>query len=487
MSTLKSAAVWGVAALLFASSAARAEDTPNLDVALTKQGPALLEALKGKGHKTVGVLKFRVGSEGGKLRDNYGPINLSLADRLELSLLLAMKKGDDFNVIFRASEAVKETGNTRATHLTEKGRAAFFRFDPSPFNLPWNTDVKVQPDAFLTGEARLTPDLRFIDVVVQVFDRNSPQTLTELTRFRAVVDFRSLTEAGVSFVGARAPWSSQAPLTTQPASDSLKQETGNRPTIPNDKDAWQAEADKLLRALKDMPLKVDILYNDRPVKIETNPFGPPSESANALLRVREPDKDDVVTFRLRNDDPKETYGIVVQVNGRNTIFGEEAAPFECHKWILAPGQSVSIKGIQKDNDKYDAFKVKAEADSAADKMNYGSNPGTFTLTVFRGATSEKDLELVKADKELSQKNTDVAAISKGTGALVGKITASDPVAFRSNLEALTKKDVDNSESKGKGYVSTEGVGKMKVKDVVFRSIQAPVISATIRYFDPKEK
>src|SRR5262249_13488448 len=159
MYTLKRTAIFGVAVLLLTGGVTKAADSavaPNLDVALRDQGPKLLAELKARGYKNVGVLKFLVGNEDGKLRDNFGPLNRSLADRVELALLLAIQKGDDFGVIFRASEAVKASGNERATHLTKEGRAEFFGFDPSPFALPWNAKAKVQPDAFLTGDAWLS-------------------------------------------------------------------------------------------------------------------------------------------------------------------------------------------------------------------------------------------------------------------------------------------------------------------------------------------
>src|SRR5262249_10856877 len=157
-------------------------------------------------------------------------------------------------VVFRASEAVKASGNERATHLTKEGRAEFFGFDPSPFTLPWNAKVKIQPDAFLTGEAWLSADHRTIRVIVQVFDKKSPETLTELPRFTAGVDFRTLSESGVSFVGARGPYDQVVSL-DQPAPDVLR-----NPSKPaSSKDTWQAQAEELLKAMKEMPLRVELL------------------------------------------------------------------------------------------------------------------------------------------------------------------------------------------------------------------------------------
>jgi hypothetical protein len=483
MFSLKRTAVLGAAVLILTGNMVRAADAPvapNLDVALRDQGPKLLAALKERGYKNVGVLKFLVGNEGGKLRDNFGPLNRSLADRVELSLLLGIQKGDDFGVIFRASDVVKASGNERATHLTKEGRDEFFGFDPSPFSLPWNSKVKVQPDAFLTGDAWLSPDHRTLTVAVKVFDRKSTDKLTELTRFTAAVDFRTLTEAGVSFVGARGPYDQVVSL-DQPAPDVVK----DAAKPPTTKEAWQAQAEALLRAMKETPLRVDILYNDQAIPLDANPFAPPAESANALLRIREPFEREKVGFRLTNTSATETFGVVIQINGQSTIFREEKGPLDCYKWILGPKKSTVIEGFQLDNKNTLEFKVKSDAESRSEEVNYGNNAGTFTIVVFRAASSQPDREMVSQVKEERAKRTDVALIARGTEKLAGQVSASDPLSFQMNLRELTAKAEAGSHQRG--IVGTGGMGSKEVKDVEFHALPVPAYSATIRYYDPKGK
>src|SRR5579872_3113268 len=111
----------GLAALLATVGAARAADAipPRYDQAVRAEAPHILAALKAKGYKNVGVLKFLVRNEGGKLRDDFGPINRTLADRMEIALLLALKKEDDIGILFRASDVVAATCFFNDTDRTE--------------------------------------------------------------------------------------------------------------------------------------------------------------------------------------------------------------------------------------------------------------------------------------------------------------------------------------------------------------------------------
>src|SRR3954451_8850124 len=59
-----------------------------LDRALLKQAPRVIGYLKGHNYKDVGVLKFRVKLGDEPTSDHVGPLNLNLAGRLEIALVL---------------------------------------------------------------------------------------------------------------------------------------------------------------------------------------------------------------------------------------------------------------------------------------------------------------------------------------------------------------------------------------------------------------
>src|SRR4051794_14075565 len=85
----------GVLAGLFVAAPASAEEAklPTLEQALVRRAPAVLahvkKAVTERSRRNVGVLKFLVSKDGRKTSDNVGTLNLLLARRLELALILA--------------------------------------------------------------------------------------------------------------------------------------------------------------------------------------------------------------------------------------------------------------------------------------------------------------------------------------------------------------------------------------------------------------
>src|ERR1700674_1608621 len=125
-----------------------------LEAALLKQAPRVTAYLKDHGYRNVGVLKFRVKKGDAPASDHVGPLNLNLAGRLEIALVLANDNEVPLGII-RDADGVAAT-LPGANHLTRPGRQALFR---GRYPLAWG-EQQVAPDAFLTGVAVVTPDLK---------------------------------------------------------------------------------------------------------------------------------------------------------------------------------------------------------------------------------------------------------------------------------------------------------------------------------------
>src|SRR4051812_17551056 len=108
------------AAALALGGGARADA---LDAALLKQAPKVLSTLRDKGVKNVGVLKFRV-TKGEETSDAAGLLNLSVASRFEIALVLANDPKAPVGVVRDASGVA--AGIRAANHLTPEGRKALF-------------------------------------------------------------------------------------------------------------------------------------------------------------------------------------------------------------------------------------------------------------------------------------------------------------------------------------------------------------------------
>ncbi len=176
--------------VLVAAPALWAED---LEKQMLREAPKILAQLKGRGCKTVGVLKFRVKKGNEPLTDNAGPLNLTLANRLEMALILANKVQQPLGIIHDASAVAARLRG--ASHVTAEGRHTLFEAD---YPLAWGKE-KVRPDALLTGIALISPDLRDMTVGILAFDKDG-KGLRKVAQFTATVDAVALVESGESFL-----------------------------------------------------------------------------------------------------------------------------------------------------------------------------------------------------------------------------------------------------------------------------------------------
>src|SRR5271157_1152105 len=180
--------------VMLATPGAQASDT--LDRELLKDAPKIIRYLKDHGYKNVGVLKFRVQKGDEPVSDRVGTLNRDLAARLEIALVLTTDIKAPLGIIHDASAvAAKIPG---ANHLNEPGRRALLG---ARYPLAWGGEP-VEPDAFLTGVAQVSPDLKTVTMSILAFGRDGGK-LEKVADFTATTDPPMLTAAGESFVLTR--------------------------------------------------------------------------------------------------------------------------------------------------------------------------------------------------------------------------------------------------------------------------------------------
>jgi hypothetical protein len=478
-------AIWisGATAALAAALAVPAADEPappdNLDAALVKEAPKILKKLRDHKYANVGVLKFLVAQDGGTPRDNVGPLNRTLADRLEVALILAMDEKDSgLGIIIGAGEAVARSHKV-ADHRTPEGRAKLFTvgkdLQESLFKVPWKSDEKIMPDAFLTGEVRVSKDRTKSEVRVLLFDKDKPAAEPEeVTTFTAVNDPRTVTDLGLPYKarGGINPFKppddpSQLLVKVDPAA----------PRPEDDRDALQKRAEEQKKLLtKESPVELEILYGKEVQLVHTDPGD--SYRSNVLLRVDTPKKGQEVTFRLTNKK-QEKVGVVLRINGRSTIFNEEQDAAACHKWILSPkgekGCSVTVVGFQKQDMKTaEGFRVLSEEQSEPDALKYGSNPGTIDLIVFTGVEKPPEA-VVKVDR---------LAVARGTVVLKDELTGTDLCSLQDQLKKEGGKATERGKSRG--LIVPGPATPSEVEEVKFYSKPYPDFSISLRYYALKK-
>jgi hypothetical protein len=354
-----------IAVLMIASPAVRAAGDP-LDEQMFTKAKIILSTLKGKGFRNVGVVKFRVQRADGRLQDDVGDLNQTLANKLEVALVLA-NDDDKFGIIERATEAVRGK-LPLANHINEDGRKAFFG---RKYELGWSAD-KVEASGFLTGTAAFSNDLAKFTIHIQVFDKSGKieDLPVELT---APTNPEMLAQAGFSYTLATNRQKAFVAGDPPPSKEILQREIVEQ-AAKNEEAATKTPTEgEPFAPLNECPIKWTILYNGKPVAVTGN-------------TVPEPKPTDKVEFELSNST-EGTYAVVLLVNGENTLYQERAAPLVCRKWVLGPNSTVTVRGFQTDANTVAPFSVLPPQQPIPDAVRYGDHAGTYRLVVFHGRMS----------------------------------------------------------------------------------------------------
>ena len=278
----------------------------------------------------MGVVKFLVRHGDKEPSDDVGDLNLTLANKLEVALILA-NTDDKFGIIDKASEQVVREKLLLANHRTEEGRKAFFI---RKYALAWSRD-QVEPSGFLTAVATFSPDLAKLKLQLQVFDSSGKIEDIKGT-VSAPTSPEMLAQAGFSYALAPSTQKALVAGDPPPTRDAQKREIVEQ--VGKSAAAKPKEVEVPPRSpLDDCPIQWTVLYNGKPV----TPNG---------MSVPEPQATDRVEFTLSNPT-QGTYAVVLLVNGENTLYQERVAPAACRKWVLGPNMSVTVRGFQVGADK----------------------------------------------------------------------------------------------------------------------------------------
>ena len=428
--------VTAIVALLVATPFGRPAELPSLERGLVNQAPALLAHFKARGCKNVGVLKFLIAREGDRKRgfsDNVGTLNMLLARRLEVALVLANDPRAPLGIIRNASVVAARTSG--ANHLKPAGRRKLF--DPD-YPLAWGKK-EVRADGFVTGTAEISADLRTLKVGLLVFDRASNKLVPLGKDFDAQNDGAKLAEMNESFL-LRGLFDDGKVLQVAAA---VKEEKAKHPLL-----------------VASAPVSLEILYDDTPVKIEYR---------EGKAFVPEPREGQKVAFRLRRDRSKVRYGAVLKVNGENTIERQRGPDLRCRRWIFdANDPPTLIEGYQIGKSDAEKFRVLSRVESKAREVHYGADVGTISLTVFRERQKEETPDPLE---EKEKRNARIVAQAR----LPQK---KDFATLKAGLLA------EANDGETRGLIGKGEKVKSPVKVVPFDPDPLPLMSATVIYYRP---
>ena len=453
-------------ALLLLAPAAAPAQYDRLDVAFREKAPAVIEYAKKRGFDSIGVLKFLVAVGGAEATDDVGELNMGLADRLEMALILA-NPDDKLGILQRASDQVTASGNTLANHRDPDGRRAFFL---GQYEMAWGSK-SVKPGGFFTGTATLSKDLTQIIIKLQAFGPDGALADLPGGTITAPTTARILTESGRSFYLKPAEYrkvlDGSRGVKKENRSDAVVAEQLEQHKAILEQQQKEPQKSARVPALAEGPVKLTIFVNGKATEVIDG-------------RAPEPKAGDKLGFELFNRSP-DTCAVVLKVNGESTLGRGRGDPFFNQKWVLTPGEKVHIDGFFVESEKIEEFRILPPEESDAMAIRYGDNAGTFRMTVWRGAVLEKPGEQ-DVDAELSDEELSLMVIARGTGpksngkpqslrALQGQLRHPNGIAggSRGLVVAGTKK----------GGGDTQWV-RFKPESSI------PVAEAVIRYYEPKK-
>jgi hypothetical protein len=444
----------------------------DLEGALLDRAKGLVKHCKDRGYKSVGVLKFLGAKDGIAFSDNLGTVNTLLARRLEVALVMANDPRKPIELIDDASAVAAKTPG--ANHLTPDGRKILLGAN---YRLAWgNPNVRVAPDAFLTGLVEVSKDLKTLRISFLCFDR----TTNKLEPVPGVPDVvvpnrgAALVEMGESFtvrgafddgkVEARPKGKNDVETKPKAKNDPPEAKGKNDPPadLPKDKDQSAIQSAVDVRDQKagnhpaedpNAPIKLTVLYDGKPVKIQVR---------DGKAFVPEPAAGQRVEFVIAKDGKAQRYGVVLKVNGENTLDKQRLPDVRCRKWIMTdPGETVTIRGYQHGTDRVETFRVLSAPESKAREVNYGADVGTITMTVF------------SEGKELAPDLAEDAAEKSAVAA--GELPAEPSKSFDS-LKAKLLEDAN------RGLIAEGAQVEGKVQVVKFTPAATPVMTLTVIYY-----
>ncbi len=447
----------------------------SIETATREEAPRVMKYLNDHHYTTVGVLKFEV--KNGDLPASFhaGTLNAAMATKLENALILLNDPAHPINILHDASAAASGRSHA-ATFRNAAGRRALFEHD---YPVAWGVQNK-RPDVFLTGEVIVARDMKTLDIEIVAFDRKNPERLQDVARVKKIpVDRNLLVGIGQSFALSRGlKHRLSRDVDVEASTDAAKRDDGRSSATTDGDD----------------PVTLQIFYDDQPVALEADSSNP-GETKIKRTKSSDPKEGQKVRFVVKNIS-KETVGVVLAVNGKNTLFQEDLASkpvAECTKWIIAPGESYTVQGFYMSEDAKDVrpFKVLSDDESAKSDLAADSK-GVFSMVVFpaaaAGDTVAQNVSADAADLSRSPKQQATALTLSDVQAAVRSAThvhggngglVADPVAKH---PAHSARRVVQKGSRGLVVEDAQSTTGSSLNRVPVKLDASPSMSLFIRYY-----
>ncbi|MEM9368619.1 MAG: hypothetical protein AAGD07_21715, partial [Planctomycetota bacterium] len=342
---------------------------------------------------------------------------------------------------------------------------------------------RVIPDAFVTGVALIRADFSKMTIGLGVIDSQGKQ-MKSLAQFDVEPDLDELLQSGESFTvrgvfdkaslkmsetERKEKASKEAVLTSKQIRNETSSTTTSTPTSSASSKpvSTTSKLHPLSPKHPDSPVSLEIRYDNQVQPIEFQ---------GGVAMVQEPKEGQKVVFVVRRKKlGSERYGVVLKVNGENTVRRERKPDPKCTPWVMEDDADVfGVYGYMIDNQTTEEFRVLSDADSSKREIDYGIDTGLISITVFGEQKVPPTPDpIVSADD-----GDDFALL----------INAERPKETPSTLASLQR----SLRGAGPFGLKTRGLiveGRKKALDVgktKFKGDTVPLMSATVRYYNPAD-
>jgi len=315
----------------------------NIDVALSETVPLLMQKLKEKNVKTVGVLPFRLKQEGKGEQFSGSIIQTNLALRLEQALVVYRSERAPINVIFGMLTQARKV-LPEAQWLTEAGRKELLQLS---YELPIG-DAKLSPDAFVTGVIEVTADWRDTKIFFEYCLASEPAKLTKSGPYALKTDRKMLVSMGKGYsvsskaLASRGVDSAMVMEGVQQDVDfQIQEDQKSGVSTPEQRVGKPVSVSPFQSAAVTLTVKYDG---------QSQSFMKDNLPGSTNLTINDPKGGQRVTFELKNNTSNRV-AVVLSINGRSLLYDEYAAnPDDLSKFVLDAGKTYAVAGVyQKDH------------------------------------------------------------------------------------------------------------------------------------------
>jgi len=434
----------------------------------------ILEKLRAAEIHATGVLKFSVRIGDGPFPPTVGNLNMRLAEKLELALVMANPA--------RESEAANQVGIVRAasdvantikgaSHLSEDGRRLLFS---KSYPLAWKHQNKTEviPDSLIVGVSQVHADFSKMDIELMLLSK-SDLKIQPLASLSVPTDLEDLIDSGESFTtrglfdgGTIETKTKDDAEKDTKKEEALKEAAKDKALLVRKETLGKSEPQKSvnhpLAVTSDAPVKFEIWYAD---KLQ------PYEFRDGAAFVKEPAEGQQVILTVRRKSAeKKRYGVLVRVNGENTLYRERTPDPKASLWILEPNATeFGIYGFQIDTGTRQEFRVLSDEDSDKRTIDYGRDVGMISVVVFEEETQQP---VIPSDDEL-----DLAVQSQTV--LPDKTADSRGQLGKSLFDQLVAQDTT------RGLIVEGEKSDAAINTVTFKRQATPVMATSVRYYKAK--